>query len=242
MSAIRQRQSQAFAVRNVKDVLRSTDLYVVNHASVTGATPLMLAARAGNAALVEALLERGADPERRDEYGHTASQQAVGRTIEDHDFARSRLAPLFDRLGPAVIDVQTAGRLFRIEPRQAEYRVLTLMLAGLKTQWSLCMTRSFDRWQYSPGFFADQLHEVLDALPPWMWAERRRKRGYVGQVLARAERDSPYRPSRRLWVWSQHGRYLPDPGMALRRGDGWQPVYEAMNVAWIERGCRPRDE
>ncbi len=242
VSAVRQRHLQTYAARNVKDVLRSTDLHGVDHATAVGATPLMMAARAGNASLVEALLERGADPERRDEFGQTAWQQATCRAMEDPDFARAGLAPLFDRLAPAVIDVQTDGRLVRLEPQQGEYWVLTLLLAGLKTQWSRCALCSFERPRYPCGFFAEQLHEVLDALPPWLWTERRRKRGYVNQVLARAERDSPYRPSRRLWVRSRHGHYLPDPQMGLRRGDAWQPVYEAMNLAWVDRGCRAPDD
>jgi hypothetical protein len=43
-----------------------------DHATPVGATPLMLAAMAGNAPLVQALLAKGADPQRRDEFGHTA--------------------------------------------------------------------------------------------------------------------------------------------------------------------------
>ena len=209
----------------------------MDHASVVGATPLMLAARAGNTALVRALLERGADPARTDEFGHTAWLHAVSRALEERDFATVGLPWLFDHLAPAALDVQTQGRLVRLERSQGEYWVLTLMLAGLKTQWSRCALRSQGPWKYGQGFFAEQLHKVLDALPPWLWGEKRRKRSYVNQVLARAERSSSYRPARQLWVRARNGHYLPNPAMQLRRGDSWAPVYKLLALDWIDRGC-----
>ena len=236
LTALRQRHLQASAARNFKDILRQCDVHGVDHLTPVGATPLMLAARAGNASLVDALLGRGADPQVADEFGHTAWQQAVNRAMEEPAFAKASLAALFDRLAPAALDVQTGGRLVRLERHQGEYWVLTLMLAGLKTQWSLCAARAQGPYKYSQGFFAEQMHEVLEALPPHLWHERRRKRSYINQVLARGELASGYQPARRLWTRAGHGHYLPNPAMQLRRGDGWVPVYEALNLAWIDAG------
>lgn len=237
VAALRQRHLAPYAAKNTKDLLRLAEVHGVDHRTPVGATPLMLAARAGNAALAQALLERGADPELRDEFGHTAWHHALCRALEDPAFTSSGLAGLFDVLAPAVVDVQTAGRLVRLEQHQGEYWVLLLMLAGLKTQWASCATRARETWKYHGGFFADQLNDVLAALPEWLWSGKRRKRGYVNQVLARAEAGSAYRPARQLWVRSRHGHYLPNPAMRLRDGDTWRPVYEVMNLAWIDRGC-----
>jgi hypothetical protein len=233
-----QRHLQPYTARNVKDILRQCDLHGIDHHTPVGATPLMLAARAGHLALVDTLLERGADAQALDDFGQTAWQQAVSRAMDDADFARQTLAPLFDRLAPAVIDVQVQGRLLRIERHQAEYWLFTLMLAGLKTQWSRCPVRDESHWKYGSGFFAEPLHQVLAALPVHLWKEQRRKRTYVTQVLARAEVESNYRPARQLWARTRMGHYLPNPGLLLRRGEGWQPVYEALQLDWIERGCR----
>ena len=60
---------------------------------------------------------------------------------------------------PPALDVQTDARLVRLERHQGEYWVLTLMLAGLKTQWSQCVTRRQEPYKVLAGFFADQLHD-----------------------------------------------------------------------------------
>jgi hypothetical protein len=237
VAAMRQRHLQPYAGKNFKDVLRAADTHGVDHRTPVGGTPLMLAARAGNAPLVQALLEKGADVQLRDEFGHTAWLQAVSRALEEPAF-RPSLPALFELLAPLTVDVQVDGRLVRLERHQGEYWVLILMLAGLKTQWSLCAQRPQELWKYHKGFFAEQFHDVLEALPPHLWADPRRKRSYVNQVLSRAEVNSPYRPARKLWSRAQHGHYLPNPALLLRCGQDWQPVYEALNLPWIDRGCK----
>ena len=241
VAAVHQRHLQPYQAKNFKDILRLADTHGPDHATPVGATPLMLAATAGNAPLVEALLAKGADPERRDEFGHTAWDHAVGRAMREAAFAGSGLPALFELLAPPALDVQTDGRLVRLERHQGEYWVLTLMLAGLKTQWSQCVTRRLDPYEYLAGFFADQLHDVLQELPAWLWPEQRRKRTYVNQVLARAEVHSSYQPARRLWVRTKNGHYFPNPQMQLRAGDGWQPVYERLALALDRPRLRPRD-
>ncbi|MFN8867641.1 MAG: AAA family ATPase [Pseudomonadota bacterium] len=237
VAAVHQRHLQPYQAKNFKDILRAADVHGPDHATPVGAAPLMLAAMAGNAPLVEALLAKGADPARRDEFGHTAWDHAVNRAMREAAFAGSGLPALFDLLAPPALDVQTDGRLVRLERHQGEYWLLTLMLAGLKTQWSQCVTRRLEPYRYLSGYFADQLHDVLQQLPLWLWPEARAKRTYVNQVLARAEVNSSYQPARRLWVRTKNGHYFPNPAMQLRAGEGWQPVYERMALTWIDRGC-----
>jgi hypothetical protein len=245
VAAGRQRHLQAWQAKSFKDLLRQADVHGPDHATTVGATPLMMAAAAGNAALVRALLDKGASPQIRDEFGHTAWDHALSRALQEPGFAGTGLAAVFELLAPAALDVQTNGRLVRLERQQGEYWVLMLMLAGLKTQWSRSVTRKLEVWKYGQGFFADQLHDVLAELPSWLWPEARRKRTYINQVLARAEARSAYRPARKLWVRTQNGYYLPNPAMLLRvagggvidAGEGWVPTFDAMALDWIDRGC-----
>ena len=236
VAGLRQRHLQPYTAKNFKDILRQCDVHTVDHWTPVGATPMMLAARAGNAALIDALLERGADPKVEDEFGQTAWQHAVSRAMDEPVFAKNLLAGVFERLAPPAIDVQVDGRLIRIERQQGEYWVLTLMLAGLKTQCSCCSVRAHPPWKYGDGYFAEQLQQVLDGLAPHLWQQKRRKRSYVNQVLARAELDSGYKPARKLWARTRNGHYLPNPGLLLRKGEGWAPVFEALRLDWIDRG------
>jgi hypothetical protein len=240
-AALRQRYLQPYAARNFKDIMRLCDQYGVDHRGPTGGTPLMMAARAGNATLVEALLARGADPLLEDEFGHTPWLSALNRAAEDAEFARRSIAALFDRIAPPVLDVQTDGRLVRLERHQGEYWVLSLMLAGFKTQCSTCVRRTLPLYKYRQGFFADELNDTLTCLPEHLWNAKRRKRSYVNQVLARAEALSTYQPARRLWVRTVNGHYLPNPLMQLRThaaidAPSWRPVYDALNQTWVDAG------
>ena len=239
-ASMRERQLRPYHERSPKAVLQDCDLYGVDHEAYCGATPLMLAARAGNVALIEALLARGADPELVDDYGQTAWMGALNRAIDDEAFARAHLAALFERLGPETLDVHTDGRLVRLERGQGEFWPLGLMLAGLKTHCGGLTARPLGPYRYTRGFFADGLIETLDRLPQHLWPKARRKKEYLNAVLARAEVDSGYRPARKLWKRSTVGYYMPAPDMRLRRrkanGEAWVPIDEALALAAVDVG------
>ncbi len=241
VAALRQRHLQPYMAHNFKDILRQCDMHGVDHLTPSGSSPLMLAACSGNLPLVDALLARGANPLLQDGYGHTAWWWALGRALQEPGFAVRSIAALFDRIAPRVLDVQTQGRLVRLEPKQAEYWVLSLMLAGFKTHPTRCALRTLPYYRYRQGFFADALQDVLDFLPDHLWAAARKKRSYVNHVLARAEALSAYQPSRQLWVRTFNGHYLPNPRMQLRQQTGgqeaaWCPVFGVLNIAWVDEG------
>ena len=239
-SAVRERQLRPYLERSTKAVLQGCDLYGVDHKAYCGATPLMLAARAGNIAVIEALLARGADPEIVDDYGHTAWMGALNRAIDDPGFARTHVAALFERLGPETLDVHADGRLVRLERGQGEFWPLGLMLAGLKTHCGGLAVRRLGPYRHTRGFFADSLLETLDSLPEHLWPKARRRKEYLNSVLARAEVESGYRPARKLWKRREIGYYIPAPDMKLRRktaeGKAWVPVAEALNLMEVREG------
>ena len=239
--SLRQKYLQGYASKNFKEVLGVCATYGVDHRSPTGATPLMVAARAGNVTLVEALLERGADPQLEDEFGHTAWLCALNHATEDQEFARRSISSLYQLIAPPVLDVQTDGRLTRLERHQGEYWILSLMLAGFKTLRTRCTERPARAYKYQRGFFAEALHATLECLPDHLWKVSRQRRTYVNQVLARAEVNSPYQPARKLWLRTMNGHYLPNPRMLMRRASGdaranWRPIYESLNLPWVDEG------
>jgi hypothetical protein len=179
---------------------------------------------------------------------------ALNRAIDDEAFARAHLAALFERLGPETLDVQTDGRLVRLERAQGEFWPLGLMLAGLKTHCGGLTARPLGPYRYTRGFFADSLIESLDRLPEHLWPKARRKKEYLNAVLARAEVDSGYRPARKLWKRRAVGYYMPAPDMRLRRrtadGEAWVPIGEALALPalddggsrWLFDGCAPTED
>jgi hypothetical protein len=244
MIAQSRRLLRPYSERAFKPVLAECDLYGVDHRVPCGATPLMMAARAGNLALAEALVQRGADLTATDEYGHTAWMVALCRAVAEPDFAEHSIGPLFDLLAPAALDVQTAGRLVKLERHQAEYWLLSLILASLKIHGSTMVDRNHGSYRYSRGFFADSLMETLEVLPHYLWPAARRKRPYLNSVLARAEASSSYRPARKLWERWGNGYYMPARDMHIRRRnaegeDIWVPIADALNLPWLIRGTRP---
>ncbi|AGX88446.1 AAA family ATPase [Candidatus Symbiobacter mobilis] len=247
VQTLRKRHLQPYTAHNFKDILRQCDQYGVDHKTVVGATPLAMAVLAGNLPLVDALLERGANPALRNEFGHTPWMEALCQAMDDLQYAKQSLGLLFDRIAPPVLDVQTDERYHPLHHAQAEYWVLSLMLAGFKTLCSDAMgRRDYPYYKYAQGFFAALFAKVFDTLPLHIWQARRRKGTYINAVLARAERDSTYIPARKLWVRTQVGHYLPNPEMQLRWHDGttqepvWKAVMEVLGAEWVSEGTKGR--
>ena len=236
--AVAERQRQPYATRAFKEVLRQCDQYGMDHRTYFNATPLMMAAQCGNVALVEALLERGADPLVRDHYGHCAWDYALARTLDEPTPPATHLDALFTLLSPPVLDVQTAGRLVRLERHQGEYWVLGLMLASYKKMYSELVPDAQLHRNLS-GYCADFLMRNVERMPDSVLSPQRKKRSYLNGVLARAEVHSNYQPSRQLWLRVRNGYYTINPELQLRASSTapWQPWKQWLNQPLVWAGC-----
>ena len=238
LDVVAERQRQAYAGRAFKDVLRQCDQFGVDHRTYFNATPLMMAAQCGNVALVEALLARGADPRVRDHYGHSAWDYALERFLDDAAHTQHHLDALYPLLSPPVLDVQTAGRLVRLERHQGEYWLLGVMLASYKKLYSQIVPNP-QVYRNLKGFCADHLMRHVERLPDSVLRPERRRRVYFNGVLSRAEVHSSYQPSRQLWFRTQNGYYLPNLELQLRAHGGaeWVPWKQWLNQPLVFAGC-----
>jgi hypothetical protein len=201
-------------------------------------TPLMAAAAAGNVALVEALLERGANPESTDHLGRTALHWALAEAFRDPAFAKGPFPALYDLIAPAAVDVKSDERLVRLDRHLSEYFLF-------QTLWTLFKSRFHGRgWRDSGGIETAAILESWKHLPRRVLPAERTKRQFLSGVLARNEVNRDYAYNRRLFLRVGHGCYQFNPALAVRRrdasGETWIPVFEALNLRFVLEGASPR--
>jgi ankyrin repeat protein len=252
--AVSEKYVAPFYLQNNAQILKNCDDYGVDYRLQIGTTPLMMAASRGNIPLLEALLERGANPALTDDYGHNTMMHGLNRALKDVDYASTHFSRVYELTAPHSLDVQVDGKLIRLYPHMAEYYFLYVMLTLCKTNRSamheqhsiLLANRKLepDQWlqmrkQYQHQildvdvFNASDLQQNLSAMPENVITAARRKRSYFNHVLARAEVFSSYRPARKLWyrVWT--GNYQINPSLQLRVKDNngfetWQLASEVL--------------
>lgn len=221
----------AYFAHNFKNILRQCELHGLEHRLPMNQTPLMAAAAAGNVALVEALIDRGADREATDHFGHNALHWAMREAFRDTRFARGAFPALYSLLAPAAVDVNTGDRLVRIDRHQSEYFLF-------QTLWVLFRTCFTHRQRRPYGAFDTQL--ILDAwehLPVSVLKPERNKRQHLSHVLSRNEVERDYAYNRRLFLRLMQGWYQLNPKLAVRRGgegeQAWTPIYNSLNLPFL---------
>ena len=81
--------------------------------------------------------------------------------------------------------------------------------------------------------------ELLSTFPRSVVPESRRRRVYWNGVFARAEVDSTYKPTRKLWQRERMGHYVPSE-VAVRvagdvgKADPYVPLVELLGVRLFE--------
>lgn len=216
-----------------KEVLRQVDQHGPDFRNPFNHTPLMLAAAAGNVALVEALLERGADMERADNHGRLAFHHVLLRAFTDAAYAGGPFGRLYAILAPQAVDLMVDGRLVKLDAHLIEYFVFNAVLA-------LLLHRLNYPHHWHVGLKVDDLLRPAEAFPESVLPERRRRRAYLSGVLARNELTRDYAYNRRLFVRTAHGYYVPNPAVSLRAGDAWAPLYDCLYPPELDRHTRLR--
>jgi hypothetical protein len=225
-----------YFVTHFKDILRQCDRHGLEHRLPMNLTPLMAAAAAGNVALVEALLERGADRDATDHYGCNALHWAMRAAFRDRGFARGPFAALYELLAPASIDVNSGERLVRIDRHLSEYFLL-------QTLWALFKSRFTHRQRRPYGAFDTAgILQAWEHLPANVVRPERNRRQHLSGVLARNEVERDYAYNRALFKRVQQGWYQFNPALLVRsrahESGTWVPIYQALNLPFINEFVR----
>lgn len=223
--------------KSFKDILQQCDRHGVDHRTPMNLTPLMGAAVAGNLPLVEALLERGANPELTDHLGRNALHWAMIEAFREPKFAKGAFAAIYERIAPSSIDVMVGGRLVRIDRHLTEYFLF-------QTMWVLFRARFLTHaWGDFPSFDTGTILDAWKHLPAHVLRPERNKRSHLSNVLSRNEVDRDYAYNRRLFKRMRQGWYQFNPELSIRRktaeGEIWLPVYEALNLKLVKEFAQP---
>ena len=221
--AVRRRHVASFEPKSTRDALRLVEEHGVDHRSPFNFTPLMLAAQAGNLELARALVERGADTELRDNAGRSALHLALARAAADAAYALQALPGLWSLLAPTSLSLRIEERLVKIDAHRTEYVLFQLMYALQREH--LCSAAVWQR-----GMRAGHLLDAAERLPAEALHPERRRRQYLSGVLARNEAGGDYPYNRRLFLRLAHGYYALNPGIELRTGASFTPVYDVMGL------------
>jgi hypothetical protein len=227
-----------YSTRNFKEVLRQCDAHGIDHRTTMNQTPLMAAAAAGNVALADALLERGADRDATDQYGCNALHIALREAFRDAQFARGPCAALYELLAPAHVDVKAGERLVRIDKHLSEYFLF-------QTVWTLFKSR-FARIDRTLDCALDTraILQAWEALPENVLRAARNKRQHLSHVLSRNEVDRDYAYNRALFKRVAHGWYQLNPALEVRWRSGageesWRPIFAALNLPLVGEFSTP---
>ncbi|MBN6742069.1 hypothetical protein JKG47_16325 [Acidithiobacillus sp. MC6.1] len=220
-----------YQVKHFREVFADCDRYGLEHRTVMNATPLMMAARAGNVALVESLLERGARQDAEDHFGRNACHWALRQAMDDPQYAQGPFSALWSLLAPLSMDLNTGDRLLRLDRHLAEYFLFQSMWAAMPFLPANETTRPY-------AFSNDDIKSMWRYFPETVLPNHRRQRAYISALLARNEiaRDYPY--NRRLFRRLSRGLYIIQPNLSLRdpRHDGqWRHWVDAHGFPLLQQ-------
>jgi hypothetical protein len=221
-SNIVQTRLAPYQVKHPRGVLADVDRYGLEHRTGMNTTPLMMAARAGNVALVEALLDRGARQDAEDHFGRNACHWALRQAMEDSRYAQGPFPALWSLLAPLSLDLNTGDRLLRLDRHLAEYVLFQSLWAVMPSFPGTMTSRIY-------AFSNIAIESMWQHFPEAVLPAHRRQRNYLSALLARNEitRDYPY--NRRLLRRLRRGLYIIQPNLSLR-----DPQHEGQWRHWVD--------
>ena len=218
--------------QQTRGILKQCDQHGVDHRLPMNQTPLMAAAAAGNVPLTEALLERGADRGKNDQYGYNALHWAMRKAFRNPEFARGSFGLLYELLAPACIDLNTGERLVRLDRHLSEYFLFQTLWVLFKSRFNRPVQNCY------AAFDTKLILEAWELMPSNVVYPERNRRQYLSALLARNEVDRDYAYNRALFKRMTQGWYQFNPKLSVRSlhsgtQEGWIPLFQALNLPLI---------
>nr|VFJ56473.1 MAG: Superfamily I DNA or RNA helicase [Candidatus Kentron sp. DK] len=226
--ALEKKHYMAYTLKSTGAALRQCDQYGTDFRDIFNQTPLMIAARIGNAELVDALIARGADTEKFDNAGLNAFLIALAEACKDEKYAAKKLAPIYQKLRPDSLSVQVDGKLVKLDNHLMEFLMLCLMMALFYTR----LGRKIDNDRFDLLESTDFV-EALSVFPDRLVPDRRKKRPYLSSILSKNEVNGNDRYNRKLFLRIKRGHYLINPKLSVRVEGQWRRIYDLLSPEMI---------
>jgi len=201
-----------------KEVVKQCGVYGIDHRTEFNVTSLMLAARAGNVALIKALLSAGANTDAIDNYGMTAWQIALQRAVTHKDFGSSKFFQAHSLLSPSSVSLKVDERLIKLNSSQGEFLLFHVMYVLLITKINMEKPEQV-------AITAAHLADFIGLLPDSVIADYRKKRQYISGLLAKNETSSQNSYGKQLFTRTKQGYYILNPNLYIRLQEDWLAIF-----------------
>jgi len=218
---------QMYTYKNSVAVMQAIGKYGIDFRNQFNQTPLMVAADQGNVALLQQLIENGANPSLIDNMGHNAYHLALRNAYFDQKFAQHKLAEVAKHLSPSSVNIRSGDQMRKIDAKLMEFFMLHLIVAISHKKLS---EHAGEYCIPFEGFSSADFLKPLVHFPHHVLLERRKKRNYISSILSKNEVDSPNPYSRKLFVRVRRGVYILNPTLAIKIADDWRDIYHILNL------------
>jgi hypothetical protein len=206
-------------------MLREVERYGVDFRNPFNQTPLMIAARLGNAEHVARLVEMGADTSLVNNVGFNAFHIVLEQACIAPHYATRKLPAVYKMLEPSDMVMQVDGRLVKLDNRLMEFLMLNLMIAMFYTRLGENVVR-FGGGAFSSGDFVEVLSHVPDAVVPM----RRKQRAYISSILSKNEVNREGTYNRKLFRRLRQGHYIINSKLAVWVEGNWRNIYDLLSL------------
>ena len=209
-------------------------------------SPLLVAVWLGDAALVQKLIDLGADTEQVDNRGFHPLTIAVQQASLDQKYAKQSWPTLYEVLKPESLSVQIDGRLLKIQHHSMEYWMLQLMFVFMGRLIAVNDTLGYQHHQARSAIMAQQFEQAIADWPTYIMPAHRKKRTYISSILSKNERNSSNAYNKKLFLRSQLGHYMLNPDLSIKVQGEWKKIYEWLpldeNIVFFEPDYVDRGE
>ena len=229
LSKIEQKYQRDYGDPTGKELKKKLNQYGIDFRDPLNRTPLMIAAKTGQADLARDLVKAGAHRNLRDNWGRNPLQIALLEAYRSEEHAKRRIGGIYPLLAPSSVKVKVQGRMIKVDQKLMEFFMLQSMIAMFQD-----IVRVKTRWDLPAFETADFVH-ALQHFPEHVIPERRKRRSYLSSILSKNEvnRNDPY--NRFVFVRVRHGRYILNPLLDIDIDGEWINVYDLIGISELEQ-------